>query len=1035
MAEVFDADEYRNGGWKTAVEGQYTHYQRLGLNALGHIYAKDVGVAYTAREKWWKQKEVQRDRGGENIDIIREVGPFIKTARKNLQEASAVLSDLDRKSAYDRQIADHGAKANEGKLLDFIRFTLRDKILTPTKKNDLLAQAHELGISQERAEELIRQEMIKAGSTEGEDPSAAVLGRNSGTIPVVLGSVSPRLALNLTAISLGKRRKGEECVRTFIIDNLGGGILQGTIDVSHPEWMKVSQMEIDPRRHHQEVTVRVDTSNLALGTNHVGMVEVRSNGGRQGIRIDFSIELEASAVSRYQTRLFWSGLVVGGVFGLLLYAMAPSTLTRDAIAHMALLVGFFVFVLVGAKAGKWGGGIGTFIVAMFAQSIQYASMSAYSAAAWAMVVSAFLYFFARRLLVANLSGDTRPRMWAAVTGVGLAATIILTGVGTTSTARTQPNPHGTALPVEDKLAGSSIGQPTGIRWVHAFDDRGAVFSAADSSRIEYPGLIPLEGTLEFWIKVNSGYHYANSQFSANQDVAMIFSSDAQGGDVTWPGTTVLSVSRGGILSYRMATKMGDTSTMPIEARGTKFRFAEWHALGVSYGGQGEYIMLDGRVVASAPRRTQTFGQAGNHQEPLDIPTIGETVSHFWAHHRYEGGFEGVLAAFRVSAKQEDWLLAQGVKTGNTRNINSAAVPESRSSNVGLSDQPSGDGSPAQQTVDCNNLSLRLYNVDDSMQALLTNTAGALQTVLSASLQQDTGFRDISSSTRLGANTLTIQLTNVQSRYTYGYQLRSNSMIVDEGSCGTVRYVGCNNEDQKTGLVFTHTFAFQCSDAFEVNRRSDHGTILVDSATYGSSCNVPAGNDTENLAAQCNGRGQCAYEVSNARPGGDPASGCSKNYIAQYYCSRDPSNLRRVAHEVSKNEGYTISLNCGQPPREVASAPVETVAFQDRICNGADDGQPNETLANYASQDIGRFTVQLRPGCFSGYVMLPESWKSYTMEQAGPTENWWMAYKWYPKNSGRGEHLPLTARELSAIGTHTSQKIRVQGYGRLLFQKQ
>ena len=181
---------------------------------------------------------------------------------------------------------------------------------------------------------------------------------------------------------------------------------------------------------------------------------------------------------------------------------------------------------------------------------------------------------------------------------------------------------------------------------------------------------------------------------------MIFSSDAQGGDVTWPGTTVLSVSRGGILSYRMATKMGDTSTMPIEARGTKFRFAEWHALGVSYGGQGEYIMLDGRVVASAPRRTQTFGQAGNHQEPLDIPTIGETVSHFWAHHRYEGGFEGVLAAFRVSAKQEDWLLAQGVKTGNTRNINSAAVPESRSSNVGLSDQPSGDGAPEAIIVGC-----------------------------------------------------------------------------------------------------------------------------------------------------------------------------------------------------------------------------------------------------------------------------------------------------------------------------------------------
>ena len=799
MAE-FDADEYRKGEWRTAVDKEHTHYQRLGLSAAGHVSAAEVVLAHRARANWWRQRGAQVQ-GGKNNPLIAELAPFIKTAEENLQLALTVLSDVDRKSAYDRQIADHGAKANEGKLLDFIRFTLRHKILTPTEKNDLLAQAHELGISQERAEELIRQEMIKTGSSEGEDPSAAVLGRNSGPIPVVPGAASPRLSLNLTALSLGRLRKGEECTRTFIIDNLGGGVLQGTIDVSHAEWIKVSQAEIDPRRHHQEVTVRVDTSSLALGTSHVGMVEIRSNGGRQGIRIDFSIELEASAVSRSRTRLFWSGIVIGAVFGLSLYEMAPSTLTRDAIAHVAFLVGFVSFVVVGAKAGKWGGGIGTFVAAMFAQPIQYASMSAYSAAAWAMVVSSFLYFFARRLLVASLAGDGRPRIWAAMSGVGLGTTIILAGVGITATVKTQLNPHAANLPVEDKLAGSSIGQPAGIRWVRALDDRGAVFSAANSSRIEYPGLIPLEGTLEFWIKVNSGYHYANSQFNANQDVAMIFSSDAQGGDVTWPGTTILTVSRSGTLSYRMATKMGDTSTMPIEARGTKFRFAEWHALGVSYGGQGEYIMLDGRIVASAPKRTQTFGQAGNHQEPLDIPTIGETVSHFWAHHRYEGGFEGILAAFRVSAKQTDWILAQGIKRDNRSAA--AALGESET-----------------QAVDCRKLSLRLYNVDDSLQASLTNAAVTSQVVLSASERQDTGFVDISSRTQPGPNSLLFQLTNYRGGYTYAYQLRSNSTIIDEASCGNVGIAGCNNNDQKLGVVVTHTFNFQCSDTSTANRPND-----------------------------------------------------------------------------------------------------------------------------------------------------------------------------------------------------------------------
>jgi hypothetical protein len=916
MAE-FDADEYRKGGWRTAVDKDHTHYERLGLRAAGHVTAAEVVLAHRARANWWRQRGAQVQ-GGKNNPLIAEIAPFLKTAEENLQLALTVLSDVDRKSAYDRQIAAHGAKANEGKLLDFIRFTLRDNILTPTEKNDLLAQAHELGISQERAEELIRQEMIKTGSTEGENPSAGVLGRNGAATPVVPGAASPRLALNLTELSLGTLRKGEECVRTFIIDNLGGGILQGTIDVSHPDWMKVSQAEIDPRRHHQEVTVRVDTSNLALGTNHVGMVEIRSNGGRQGIRIDFSIELEASAVSRYRTRLFWSGLIAGAVFGLLLYAMAPSTLTRDTIARLAWIVGFFAFIVVGAKAGEWGGGIGACILALFTVGLEYASMSALSAAGWAMIMSAFFYFYARRLLVASLSGDSRPRAWAMVSGFGLVAIIVLTGIGMAPTVKSQLNPGGTDLPVEDRLAGSSIGRPTGIRWVHALDDRGAVFSAADSSRIEYPGLIPLEGTLEFWIKVNSGYHYANSQFTSNQDFAMIFSSDAYGGDVTWPGTTIFSVSRGGTLSYRMATKMGDTSTVPIEARGTKFRFGEWHALGVSYGGQGEYIMVDGRVVVSAPERTQAFGQAGNHQEPLDIPTIGETVSHFWAPHRYEGGFEGILAAFRVSAKQKDWLLAEGIKNGGKSAVGGFSESEPGASSSGPGIQSLGNRTPTEQEVDCKKLSLRLYNVDDSLQASLTNAAVKSEVILSALERQDTGFVDISSSTEPGLNSLVLQLTNNRGGYTYAYQLRSNSTILDEASCGEVGSVGCNNNDQTVGIVFTHTFSFQCSDSSTVNRRGDPGTILVDSATYGSSCNVPAGNDTKNLAAQCNGQVQCAYRVSNDRPGGDPASGCSKGYTAQYYCSGDPSNLRRAAHEVSKNEGYTISLDCGTVDRSVTA---------------------------------------------------------------------------------------------------------------------
>ena len=680
MAE-FDADEYRKGGWRTAADKEQTHYQRLGLSANEHVRAERVVLAHRARANWWRQRGAQVQ-GGKNNPLIAEVAPFIKTAEENLQLALTVLSDVDRKAAYDRQIAEHGAKANEAKLLEFIRFTLRDRILTPTERNDLMGQAHELGILQDRAEKLIQQELNETGSVLGDDPSAAAFARGDAT-PVVTGAASPRLVLSQTALSLGTLRRGQECVRAFTIDNLGGGVLQGTIDVSHPKWMTVSQPEIDPRRHHQEVTIRIDTASLALGTNHVGMVEVRSNGGRQGVRIDFSIELEKSAVSRYRTRLFWGGLLAGGLLGLLLYALASNVLIANAVTKVAGLVGFIAFIVVCAAAGGWGGGIGGFLLAGITQQILvHVSMRAYSAGAWAAIISAFLYFWARRLLVANLSGDRRMRAWAALSGVGLVAIVILGGLGFSTAVGLSIRPNLSApLPVEDRLAGSSIGHPSGIQWAHALGGRGAIFSAANSSRIEYPGLIPPEGTLELWIKVDGGYGYNNFQLRTNQDAAMIFSSDAQGGDVVWPGTTKFFVSRAGSLVYWMATSKYDKPhALPTEARKTKFRFGEWHAVGVSYGRQGEYIMLDGKVVASSPGRTQTFGQAGNHQEPLDLPTIGETVSHFWPHHRFEGGFDGLLAAFRVSAKQKDWQLAQGIKADITPSA--IDVTENRSTDGG-----------------------------------------------------------------------------------------------------------------------------------------------------------------------------------------------------------------------------------------------------------------------------------------------------------------------------------------------------------------
>jgi hypothetical protein len=217
----------------------------------------------------------------------------------------------------------------------------------------------------------------------------------------------------------------------------------------------------------------------------------------------------------------------------------------------------------------------------------------------------------------------------------------------------------------DNFDGSSAGRASGVHYVKIPgaqpNKRGASFSRKLDSRIEYPQGIPSEGTLEWWINVASGYFYQDFQLHANQDQAEIFSTDVHGGDVTWPGTANVLVSANGDVSFFTATnKFNRPPVRPIEPRGTPFRFNSWHAIGVSYGSQGEFIMVDGKVMASALTRTQTLGAAGNHAEPLDVPTIGQTVSHFWASHRYDGGFEGTVALFRASSAQQDWYLARGV---------------------------------------------------------------------------------------------------------------------------------------------------------------------------------------------------------------------------------------------------------------------------------------------------------------------------------------------------------------------------------------
>ena len=84
-------------------------------------------------------------------------------------------------------------------------------------------------------------------------------------------------------------------------------------------------------------------------------------------------------------------------------------------------------------------------------------------------------------------------------------------------------------------------------------------------------------------------------------------------------------------------------------------------------------------------------------------------------------------------------------------------------------------------------------------------------------------------------------------------------------------------------------------------------IQVVAGTYGANCRQPRGNRTEHLSSVCNGRDTCEYVV-NHQVIGDPASGCAKNYVAEWQCAGTPRILQTGAAPEA-GFGSRILLSC------------------------------------------------------------------------------------------------------------------------------
>ena len=207
------------------------------------------------------------------------------------------------------------------------------------------------------------------------------------------------------------------------------------------------------------------------------------------------------------------------------------------------------------------------------------------------------------------------------------------------------------------------GIPHGITYEDSPAGQAAVFTRTSESRVQYPysSGFPKEGTIEFLIRVDNAYNYRNYGLNDDQDCGLIFTTDVQGGDVTWAGSSWVYVCKNGDITFHIAGEKyeaGWNAKYRLKAENTEFRFGEWNKIGISYGDEGRHIILNGSLVASNINQTEILGAGGTHSSPVDHPTLGESVPGFWSNNQYEGGFEGAVDRFRVSEKQKDWHISK-----------------------------------------------------------------------------------------------------------------------------------------------------------------------------------------------------------------------------------------------------------------------------------------------------------------------------------------------------------------------------------------
>lgn len=167
------------------------------------------------------------------------------------------------------------------------------------------------------------------------------------------------------------------------------------------------------------------------------------------------------------------------------------------------------------------------------------------------------------------------------------------------------------------------------------------------NKIDYS--LPSEGTVTFWIYIKEGCGYNNFVIYRGEEVgANIYTTT--GNDAWWPGSTWFNANNSGDIELSMATTKGAGPQEKLKASGTAFKYNEWHKLGFSYGSEGQYIYLDGQIVASNPANTHVL----DYMNDCSKSVFGYFKSCVFQNKEFDLGFSGLIDSIKVSEKQKDW---------------------------------------------------------------------------------------------------------------------------------------------------------------------------------------------------------------------------------------------------------------------------------------------------------------------------------------------------------------------------------------------